>query len=130
MHKNYIALAALLGGLTVAIGAFGAHGLQRITSDLAILNSYQTAVHYQMYHVLGLLAIGILAEKYRSALLNWAGGLFLAGIFFFSGSIYILTWLKINGMNTRWIGPVTPLGGVLFITGWLLLMLAVLRRKN
>ncbi|MBE2229445.1 MAG: DUF423 domain-containing protein [Chitinophagaceae bacterium] len=130
MHRNFIALAALLGGLAVATGAFGAHGLQRITADQAIIRSYQTAVLYQMFHVLGLLAIGILFEKYASPLLNWSGGLFLAGIFLFSGSIYVLTWLKINGMETRWIGPITPVGGVLFIAGWLLLMTAVLRKKS
>lgn len=130
MHRNFIALAALLGGLAVATGAFGAHGLQRITADQAIIRSYQTAVLYQMFHVLGLLAIGILFEKYASPLLNWSGGLFLAGIFLFSGSIYVLTWLKINGMETRWIVPITPVGGVLFIAGWLLLMTAVLRKKS
>jgi uncharacterized membrane protein YgdD (TMEM256/DUF423 family) len=130
MHKNYLGISALLGAITVATGAFGAHGLQRITADPAILHSYQTAVEYQMVHVLGLLVIGILFERFAPYWLAWAANLFLAGIFLFSGSIYILTYLKINGMNTSWIGPVTPVGGVLFIAGWLALLLAVQRKRS
>ncbi|MBN8687948.1 MAG: DUF423 domain-containing protein [Chitinophagales bacterium] len=130
MHKNYLSLAALLGAITVAIGAFGAHGLQRITTDPAIIQSYQTAVQYQMIHVLALLAVSILFQQFSAVLLQWTANLFLAGIFLFSGSIYILTYLKINGMTTRWIGPVTPLGGVLFIGGWVCLFLAVQKKKT
>lgn len=129
MHKNYLGIAALLGAITVAIGAFGAHGLQRITSDTVILHSYQTAVQYQMVHVLALLAVGILFERFSATWLSWAANFFLAGIFFFSGSIYIITYFKINGMSTRWIGPVTPVGGLLFIAGWLFLLIAVQRKK-
>lgn len=129
MHKNFLGIAAVLGAITVAIGAFGAHGLQRITSDPGILHSYQTAVQYQMVHVLGLLAVGILFERFADYWLNWTAGLFLAGVFLFSGSIYIITYLKIKGMSTSWIGPVTPIGGLLFITGWLTLLLAVQRKK-
>jgi uncharacterized membrane protein YgdD (TMEM256/DUF423 family) len=87
-------------------------------------------VEYQMVHVLGLLVIGILFERFAPYWLAWAANLFLAGIFLFSGSIYILTYLKINGMNTSWIGPVTPVGGVLFIAGWLALLLAVQRKRS
>ncbi|MBI3137539.1 MAG: DUF423 domain-containing protein [Sphingobacteriales bacterium] len=130
MHKNYLGIAAFLGALTVAIGAFGAHGLQKITSDAVILRSYQTAVQYQLYHVLGLLAIGILFERFSSSVLRWAANLFLAGILLFSGSIYVLTYLKIKGMSTAWVGPVTPVGGLLFIAGWLCLMVAVTRKQH
>ncbi|HRG25185.1 MAG TPA: DUF423 domain-containing protein [Chitinophagaceae bacterium] len=129
MHKNYLGIAALLGAVTVAIGAFGAHGLQRITSDPVILHSYQTAVQYQMVHVLALLAVGILFERFSAKWLSWAANFFLAGIFFFSGSIYVITYLKIKGMSTGWIGPVTPVGGLLFIAGWLFLLIAVQRKK-
>jgi uncharacterized membrane protein YgdD (TMEM256/DUF423 family) len=130
MHKNYLGIAALLGGITVAIGAFGAHGLQKITSDAVILHSYQTAVLYQMVHVLALLAVGILFERFSARWLSWAANLFLVGIFLFSGSIYIITYLKIKGMSTGWIGPVTPIGGLLFIAGWLALLLAVQRKHH
>jgi len=130
MHKHYIGIAALLGAITVAIGAFGAHGLQKITADTVILHSYQTAVQYQLVHVLALLTVGTLFERFSSTWLNWTARLFLAGIFFFSGSIYVITYLKIKGLSTGWIGPVTPLGGLLFIAGWLCLFIAVQRKKN
>lgn len=130
MHKNYLGIAALLGAITVAIGAFGAHGLQKITSDAVILHSYQTAVQYQMVHVLALLVVGILFERFSAYWLNWAAGLFLAGIFLFSGSIYVITYLKIKGMSTGWAGPITPVGGLLFIAGWLMLLVAVQRKSH
>lgn len=130
MHKNYLGIAALLGALTVAIGAFGAHGLQKITADPVILHSYQTAVLYQLVHVLALLAVGILFERFSPTWLSWAANLFLVGIFLFSGSIYIITYLKIKGMSTGWIGPVTPIGGLLFIAGWLALLIAVQRKQH
>lgn len=130
MHKNYIGIAALLGAITVATGAFGAHGLQKITQDSHIIDSYKTAVLYQLVHVLALLLVGILFSEFGAKLLTWAANLFLAGIFLFSGSIYIITYLKINGQSTGWIGPVTPVGGVLLIAGWLILLLGVQRKKN
>ncbi|MCX6316718.1 MAG: DUF423 domain-containing protein [Bacteroidetes bacterium] len=126
MHKNILAAGALLGGLGVALGAFGAHGLQKLTTDATILHGYQTGVQYQVYHALTLLAVGILAAKAHSGLLKWSAIFFIAGTFLFSGSLYLLTFLKIqNSTAIKWVGPVTPLGGVCFITGWLLLLLAV-----
>lgn len=130
MHKKYIAAGAFLGGLAVALGAFGAHGLQKITDDAKIIQNFQTAAQYQMYHALALIATGILFEKFGNRLLNIAAILFILGIVFFSGSLYLMTWLKIEGSNAiKAVGPVTPLGGVCFIAGWLLLMAAVLKRK-
>jgi uncharacterized membrane protein YgdD (TMEM256/DUF423 family) len=131
MHKKFLAAGAALAGLAVALGAFGAHGLEKITSDAKILHGYQTGVQYQVYHALALLAVGLLIEKKGSALLKWAGNLFIAGIFLFSGSLYLLTFLKIQGSTAvKWAGPVTPLGGVCFIAGWVLLLLAVLKKKS
>lgn len=130
MHKKFIAAGAILGGLSVALGAFGAHGLQKITEDIKIIQNFQTAAQYQMYHALALIATGILFEKFGGKLLNTAAVLFILGIVFFSGSLYLMTWLKIEGSSAvKAIGPVTPLGGVCFIAGWLLLMAAVLKRK-
>jgi uncharacterized membrane protein YgdD (TMEM256/DUF423 family) len=130
MHKNYTASAAIFGGLAVAIGAFGAHGLEKVTKEPTILHGFQTGVQYQMYHALALLATAILFEKFPVSKLKWAANCFIAGIILFSGSLYLLTFLKLQGSTTvRFVGPITPLGGVLFIAGWLFLLLAAMKRK-
>lgn len=130
MHKNFIIAAAIFGGLAVALGAFGAHGLERITSDEKILHGFQTGVQYQMYHALTLLAIGVLYDKLPVVWMKWAGMSFVAGIILFSGSLYLLTFLKIQESNSiSIVGPITPLGGVSFMAGWLCLMIAVVRKK-
>jgi len=130
MHKQFIAIAAKFGALAVAIGAFGAHGLQSMTQDEKILHSFQTGVQYQMYHVLALLAVGILFEKFPSKKLIWSGYSFIIGILLFSGSIYAITFLKINGSDlVKILGPITPLGGLFFIVGWLFLLLGVFKKN-
>ena len=130
MHKSLIITAAFFGGLAVALGAFGAHGLEKITTDEKILHGFQTGVQYQMYHALGLLGIGILADKYNNGWISWAGRSFIAGIILFSGSLYLLTFLKIeNSDAVKFIGPVTPFGGLFLIAGWIFLLLAILKSK-
>jgi uncharacterized membrane protein YgdD (TMEM256/DUF423 family) len=130
MHKNYLAIAAIFGGLAVALGAFGAHGLEKITTDEKILHGFQTAVQYQLYHALALMAVAIIAEKFPNDFIKWAGACFISGILLFSGSLYLLTFLKIQGSTAvRFIGPVTPLGGIFFIAGWLLLLMGVVKKK-
>ncbi len=130
MHKKYLIAAAVFGGLAVAFGAFGAHRLESITNDEKILHSFQTGVQYQMYHALALLAIGILYEKDPGKWLKWAGHFFITGIILFSGSLYLLTFLKIQESSAvKLVGPVTPLGGILFIAGWLFLLMAAINRK-
>lgn len=130
MHRKYFLLATLLGAIAVATGAFGAHGLQKITSDEKILHGYQTAVQYQVYHALALLMAAAVADKLSTQLFRWAALCFTGGILLFSGSLYLLTYLKIQGSAAaKAIGPVTPLGGVLFIAGWILLGLAAIRNK-
>lgn len=130
MHRNYFLLATVLGAIAVATGAFGAHGLQKITSDENIIQGYQTAVHYQVYHVLALLIASAVADKLSPKFFRWAALCFTGGILLFSGSLYLLTYLKIQGSAAvKAIGPVTPLGGVLFIAGWLLLGLAAVKKK-
>ncbi|MDO9138712.1 MAG: DUF423 domain-containing protein [Methylobacter sp.] len=107
------ALSALVG---VAMGAFGAHGLKAILSP-ELLTIYQTGATYQMYHALGLIAIALFHRQAPdSKLLHWAGWLMFIGILLFSGSLYLLALL-----NLKWLGMITPLGGVCFITAWLLL---------
>lgn len=113
MPKLFLSLAAMNGFLAVALGAFGAHGL-RARLEPALMNSFQTGVQYHMYHALALLAVGLLALQYpTSGSLRASGLLFLAGIVLFSGSLYILS---ISGL--RWLGAITPLGGVAFLAGW------------
>ena len=130
MRRNYIITAAIFGGLAVAFGAFGAHGLERITTDEKILHSFQTGVQYQIYHALALLAVAILFENFSSHRFIWAANCFIAGIILFSGSLYLLTFLKIQGSNAvRFIGPITPVGGLFFIAGWLFLLLAAVKKK-
>jgi uncharacterized membrane protein YgdD (TMEM256/DUF423 family) len=113
MAKLFITLASLSGMLAVMFGAFGAHALKGRLDDYA-LGVFQTAVQYHFYHSLALLAVGILAlSQPQTALLKSSGWLFLIGILVFSGSLYLLS---ITGM--RWLGAVTPLGGLAFIAGW------------
>jgi uncharacterized membrane protein YgdD (TMEM256/DUF423 family) len=130
MHKNYLAIAAVFGGLAVVFGAFGAHGLESITSDEKILHGFQTGVQYQMYHALALLAVAILFEKFSNNQMKWAANCFITGIILFSGSLYLLTFLKIEGSNAiKFAGPVTPVGGIFFIAGWLFLLLGIMKKK-
>jgi uncharacterized membrane protein YgdD (TMEM256/DUF423 family) len=113
MAKVFITLASLSGMLAVMLGAFGAHALKGRLDDYA-LGVFQTAVQYHFYHSFALLAVGILAlSQPQTALLKSSGWLFLLGILIFSGSLYLLS---ITGV--RWLGAVTPLGGLAFIAGW------------
>ena len=130
MRRKYIITAAIFGGLAVALGAFGAHGLESITADEKILHIFQTGVQYQLYHALALLAVAILFENFSCRRLIWAANCFIAGILLFSGSLYILAFLKLQGSNAiRFIGPITPVGGLFFIAGWLFLLLAAVQKK-
>jgi len=116
MRSSVLFLATCTGLLGVAAGAFGAHGLKSILSP-EMLSAYKTGVMYQMWHALGLGLIAILQEKSPlSALLNWSGWLMFAGIILFSGSLYLLA---ITG--TRWLGMITPFGGLAFMFAWLLI---------
>jgi uncharacterized membrane protein YgdD (TMEM256/DUF423 family) len=127
MHKGFLKIAALLGALSVALGAFAAHGLKKIfTTDN--LQVFETAVRYQFYHVFALLAVGILYAAFPGKLMASAGKFFIAGTILFSGSLYLLCYVKYSEMPLNWIGAITPFGGVCFIAGWLLLFSAVLKK--
>lgn len=128
MHKGFIKTAALFGALSVALGAFAAHGLKKIYLP-DNLQVFETAVRYQFYHVFALLAVGILYASFPGKLLEWAGRLFIAGIILFSGSLYLLCYVKYSELPLNWIGAITPFGGVCFIAGWVLLFLAVFKRN-
>jgi uncharacterized membrane protein YgdD (TMEM256/DUF423 family) len=124
--NGIIALGAVLGALAVAIGAFGAHGLQgRVTPEL--LAVFEVGVRYQMFHALALILLGLFAGREASSALPTsvapAAALFLAGVVVFSGSLYLLVLT-----GARWLGAVTPLGGVAFILGWVMFARAALLR--
>ena len=123
MHRTFLAIAALLGLLAVGAGAFGAHALEaRITPDR--LATFETAARYQMYHALALIGVAWASSAMPAAsgLINTSGWSFVAGAFVFCGSLYLLA---LGG--PRWLGAITPLGGLGFLAGWALLGLAALR---
>ncbi len=123
MKSAWFAVGALAGALGVALGAFGAHGLKsRVSAEL--LAVFETGVRYQMYHALALLAVGLAAARGTSPWISAAGWLFVLGIVVFSGSLYVLTF-----SGARWLGAITPLGGLLFILGWLTLAVGAWRGR-
>lgn len=129
MNTFFIRTAAVLGAISVATGAFAAHTLKSIVTP-EVLQIFETAVKYQFYHVIALLATGILYQQYPGKKLEWAGWLFIAGIVLFCGSLYLLCLLKhLHPADRSWVGAVTPLGGICFIIGWLL-MAAGVRKKT
>ena len=121
MDRIFFTLGCIFAFLAVAAGAFGAHALRaRLpVNDLAI---FETAVRYQMYHALALLAVAWAAARWPGALTQWAGWLFVAGILIFAGSLYVLVLT-----GPRWMGAITPIGGVALIAGWACLLLAASR---
>ena len=127
MHKGFLAGGALLGGVAVALGAFGAHGLKRIVPPETV-STFQTGVQYQMYHGLAVIAVAIIFDKFPNKLIRWSAISFCIGILLFSGSLYLLTILKATGsIGLEGIGIITPFGGVFFILGWLLFFLGVVK---
>lgn len=111
--KTFLVIGALAMALGVILGAFGAHGLKnKLTPDL--LAVYHTGVEYHLYHALGLILVGVLINQFPQVSgLQLGGWLLLAGILIFSGSLYVLA---ISGV--RWLGAITPIGGLTFIAGW------------
>ncbi|WP_224996494.1 DUF423 domain-containing protein [Cesiribacter sp. SM1] len=122
MYNFFLQAGAVLAGLAVALGAFGAHGLRNMLLQTGRTANFETAAQYQMYHALAILLVGVLLIHYPHRQLVWAGWCFIVGIFFFSGSLYILSLSNV----TKW-GAVTPIGGVAFLAGWVLLLIAFIR---
>ncbi len=119
--SSWLRIGAILGFLAVALGAFGAHGLKGRLEILGTSANYQTAVQYHFYHAIALLVVGLTVGPFRSSLAaSVAGWGFLIGVVVFSGSLYILA---LSGM--KWLGAVTPIGGVAMLVGWLALAVAV-----
>lgn len=122
MSKTILIIASIMLAFAVAIGAFGAHGLKTHLSN-EMMQVYKTGVEYHFYHALGLLLLGVLGFSMPSNLLNWSAIFLTIGIILFSGSLYIMA---VTGI--KWLGAITPLGGLSFITGWLLLFIAVWKK--
>ena len=125
-NRSAIVTGAALAMLAVILGAFAAHGLKQMLApyDLAI---FETAARYQMYHAIALLIVGVLASmpQFTTRWLKLAAIVFVLGIVLFSGSLYLLA---LSGI--RWLGAITPLGGVAFILGWLLLIVAGFKQQS
>jgi uncharacterized membrane protein YgdD (TMEM256/DUF423 family) len=118
--KLFFILGGINAALVVMLGAFGAHGLKtKLTAEM--LAVYQTGVHYHLFHALGLLAVGLVASQIADSVwLKWSGWLMLAGVILFSGSLYVLS---VSGL--RWLGMVTPFGGVAFIAAWIVFVIGI-----
>jgi uncharacterized membrane protein YgdD (TMEM256/DUF423 family) len=115
MANKFLMMGAFLAFLAVAIGAFGAHGLKPFLSA-HMVTVFETGVRYHMYHSLGVLISGWAYVSWNSPLFRYAALAFMLGILFFSGSLYVLSLTEV-----RWLGAITPLGGLLFLIGWGLL---------
>jgi len=118
--KTILILGGILGALSVAIGAFGAHGLEATLTANTRVETFETAVKYQFYHTLALILLGILMLNVQSNYFSYAGISFLIGIVIFSGSLYTLSLT-----NITWLGAITPIGGLAFIMGWVFMILGI-----
>ncbi len=125
MQKTFGIIAASYGALAVILGAFGAHALKE-KLDAYQLEIFNKGVQYQFYHVAALFAVVLLSTKIQSKSLDFAGWFFTIGILFFSGSLYLLATRSLLGLDsiTSIIGPITPIGGLCFIIGWILLAIS------
>lgn len=123
MRKNFLRLGTILAGLAVILGAFGAHTLKEYLSPEQ-LSTFQTGVQYQFYHSFAILALGIWAYMRKTNAMRWAGWLFAGGILLFSGSLYGLSLAAAANISMPWLGPITPVGGLLFIAGWVMFLVS------
>ena len=126
--KNIVVTASFLAAATIAMGAFGAHGLKNMV-DAAALTTFETGIRYQMYHCLAILAVGLapsIPEKIKKTVF-W---FFILGILLFSGSIYLLALNEVLPFNSAKIGFITPIGGLLFIIGWIWFAFKMLSLKK
>src|SRR5688500_6082463 len=129
MHRGFLITAAMLGALSVVLGAFGAHALKKYVSPEAV-STFETGVRYQFYHCFALFFVGILYGRFPLEFIAWSGYSFIAGISLFSGSLYLLTALQsTEQVGLRKIGIITPFGGLFFIAGWLFMLIAFIKSK-
>ncbi len=127
MDKKILSTAGFLGMTAILLGAFGAHALKEVL-DTEALATFETGVKYQMYHALLLLFLGS-NTSISSQLKTWVYRLILIGVILFSGSIYLLATKSLSGMETKFVGPLTPVGGSLLIGAWGILVVHFLKKK-
>jgi uncharacterized membrane protein YgdD (TMEM256/DUF423 family) len=124
MNKGVLLVATMSGFLAVALGAFGAHGLKAIAPP-ELVSIFKLGVEYQFYHTFALIALAFSGQWITSRLLNWAAYSFIAGMVLFSGSLYLYAFT-----GAKWIGPITPMGGLCLLIGWLLFAAAIWQSKT
>ena len=127
MKTFTLVIGAVYGLFSVILGAFGAHALKKILS-VEKLTSFETGVRYQMYSALFLLIVGYIL-KFDTPAQRWISILMIAGTFIFSFSIYLLAFNGVSGMNFKFLGPITPLGGLMMIISWAMLIFYFLKNK-
>lgn len=121
MSSTWFGIGAVAAALGVGLGAFGAHGLKtRVSPEMLVV--FETGVRYHLIHALGLLAVGWAAARWPGTATQTAGILMTLGIVVFSGSLYVMTFTGL-----RWLGAITPIGGVAFLVGWILLLVAAVK---
>ena len=130
MTKKTLIISGILGCTAVIFGAMGAHALKKLITAEQLI-SFETAVKYQIYHALAILILGIIYKNSPSKYLKYSINLFLAGVIIFSGSIYFLSLKDLLGFKfINYLGPITPLGGILLISGWIFIIIEGLKMKE
>lgn len=130
MNKLFLIFAAVAGAVGVVLGALLSHALKEKMPPRAI-EVFETGVRYQFYHVFALMATGMLSERFPGKWINRAGSSFIAGILLFPGSLYLIAFMMTTGVSVPIaIGILTPLGGFLFIAGWVLLAIALMKGRS
>ncbi len=131
--KTLLIIACIFGILAIVLGAFGAHGLEstfkKNNIPLERLNAYHTGIEYHFYHTFAIF-LSVLLHSFASNLRKIAGWFFIIGIIFFSGSLYLLSCRDLIHVPTSILGPLTPIGGTLFIIGWCILLWSIIKNKN
>ncbi len=127
MNKSITVSGATIIMLAIVLGAFGAHALKE-RLDAEQLASFETGVRYAMYHGLAFLVLGLAADRLPK--ITWVYRLLLSGVLLFSGSIFLLSMQSIFGVELKFLGPITPIGGVLMIAGWSIFILSILKKKD
>lgn len=128
MNKTALIWGSIFGALSVVLGAFAAHGLKQVMA-IEQMQTFEIGVRYQMYHSFALLLSGIIYNSFPNKLLKLSSIMFIIGIFCFSGSLYALAFLKtIGDVGLGGVGIITPIGGLFFIVGWLMILLGIMKK--